>query len=270
MIGSSLGRTPALSLRRTDLERRGARPVSGAPRVHVARALPSRRLLLLVTMLSIVLVAPAEAHLMWTMPGSQVEGGDDAAVPRRLAPHPWRAAELLDVDVIDVASGFGLCLGWAMMTAFQPAQVRPDQIGLLACTFTLILRSALIPSTPIRSALLSGVLLVPLVAITHVRLAGTKTTAPISAAVYAAIWSLLAIGATTTTTWVIYGLRLQVRKAMQLGQYLLEEKIGQGGMGTVYRASHAMLRRPTAIKLLARETTSRSLASSAKCSLLSQ
>ena len=40
------------------------------------------------------------------------------------------------------------------------------------------------------------------------------------------------------------------RSAKQLGQYVLRQALGQGGMGTVYLAEHHFLRRPCAVKLI--------------------
>ncbi len=41
-----------------------------------------------------------------------------------------------------------------------------------------------------------------------------------------------------------------IQEQRQIGPYILGEKIAQGGMGTIYRCQHALLRRPTAMKLL--------------------
>jgi serine/threonine-protein kinase len=49
---------------------------------------------------------------------------------------------------------------------------------------------------------------------------------------------------------VIRGLGKQVKRARELGSYQLEDQIGKGGMGEVYRARHRLLARPAAVKLI--------------------
>jgi serine/threonine-protein kinase len=49
---------------------------------------------------------------------------------------------------------------------------------------------------------------------------------------------------------VVYNLGTEVTRARELGSYRLEHRLGTGGMGEVWKASHRLLARPAAIKLI--------------------
>ncbi|MHC4947120.1 MAG: serine/threonine-protein kinase [Planctomycetota bacterium] len=70
-----------------------------------------------------------------------------------------------------------------------------------------------------------------------------------------AFWAVLVLLGLATLSAVlsIYSIRFLSRRideVHQLGQYTLEEKLGEGGMGSVYLARHALLQRPTALKII--------------------
>jgi CHASE1-domain containing sensor protein len=68
-------------------------------------------------------------------------------------------------------------------------------------------------------------------------------------ALIAGLSSSLLLSLALSAAKVIRRLRYQIHEQQRIGQYTLLEKLGQGGAGVVYRARHAMLRRPTAVKL---------------------
>ena len=126
-------------------------------------------------------------------------------------------------------------------------------------SLVLAIRAALVPSAPRRTILTTALVGTPLLLVSafvvpsaHHGLAWRSLDSgalPWMPATAAMMWGFVIITC-TVISWVIYGLRVEVREARRLGQYVLEHKIGEGGMGEVYRARHGMMRRPSALKLL--------------------
>jgi eukaryotic-like serine/threonine-protein kinase len=78
---------------------------------------------------------------------------------------------------------------------------------------------------------------------------------------YFVLFALLVVSGAAVFSFTLMIERLQASMrsdtfgARRLGQYVLLQEIGRGGNGMVYRARHALLRRPVAIKLLSPEMT---------------
>jgi eukaryotic-like serine/threonine-protein kinase len=165
----------------------------------------------------------------------------------RGSPLPRRWLVHLDV-------GYHVAVGvvFGRIVLGHPGTVIAPIEGLLALASVLGVRALLVPSSWRRTALV-GVLLSAGTGFTmaanpahfSAEWLGLRTTGPLFVN-----WAVVAVVLTSVASHVLYGLRREVRDARRLGQYTILERLGKGGMGVVYRAQHALLRRPTAVKLL--------------------
>jgi len=142
----------------------------------------------------------------------------------------------------------------SLMTVEQEGQILQT---LLALNVTVMTRAILLPSRPRRTLILSALVFVPTVVVCIARHHPTELLPGFSPGfqklhmtLNTVLWSVLGTTLATIVSRVLYGLRRQVAEASELGQYLLEERIGGGGMGEVWRARHRLLIRPAAIKLI--------------------
>jgi serine/threonine-protein kinase len=164
------------------------------------------------------------------------------------------------LEAVDAAAVALVLLGFAAQALLVP----PAFAGEVAHSLVLILtqmaivRAVLVPSTPARTAWVSLLAALPTAAAILLLPAPAGADASVfwNDRFWSWLWTACAVVVATLVSHVIYGLREEIQEARRLGQYTLEEKLGEGGMGSVYRARHAMLRRPTAVKLLPPEKSS--------------
>jgi eukaryotic-like serine/threonine-protein kinase len=161
------------------------------------------------------------------------------------------ASELETIDAlgtIATASAIGLAAIYG-----SPVQ-RPELSSVMGVIIFVVLRAIVIPSSGARTFALSTLSMLPAIYgayACHAKEPPAEYTLPVLLySALTAVWAGLGVTAATLASRVIFGLRRRASAAEKLGQYTLGEKIGEGGMGSVYRASHAMMKRAVAIKLL--------------------
>jgi serine/threonine-protein kinase len=174
-----------------------------------------------------------------------------------IATRRWRCPVPV-LRAMDVVATLMQALFSTLLFTDLPLASRPEMLALLASTLFLMLRAGLVPSTTLVGFGMAVLAVSPANVLTY----WLYTTHPMipglgmnlaRALFYSIEWSAMVVVATTSIHRVIYGLQERVQ---ELGQYTLLHKIGEGGMGVVYRARHALLRRATAVKVLPSSRTS--------------
>jgi eukaryotic-like serine/threonine-protein kinase len=178
------------------------------------------------------------------------------------------SAGLISSVLLGVATSRYLLVGMARdralvdPSAIMMADAFVGMLQLFGTGLLTAIRAALVPSQPRRTLLITTLVGIPPIVVTSLLLpteSGGLELRSLDSPIFpwlpvnfAIMWVFVVITCTLISR-IIYGLRFEVRQARRLGQYVLEKKIGEGGMGQVYRARHGMMRRPSAIKLLRAE-----------------
>jgi serine/threonine-protein kinase len=147
----------------------------------------------------------------------------------------------------------GLDLG-LMMHWYPPPHGALDP--MLTWTGVVVLMFAAIVPTPPRKMLVAGLvatLMNPLgMWVGHAR--GIADVGSWTNALLMHYPDFLLVGVSVVIARVVTGLGQHVSKAREMGSYHLGELLGRGGMGEVYKATHRMLARPAAIKLIRQDS----------------
>jgi serine/threonine-protein kinase len=146
------------------------------------------------------------------------------------------------------------CYGIALAEYLEPTRLNLNGwIGLSWVAAWTPLFTVVIPTRPVKAALftLASVTSVPVV-VGFMVLTRRTTFSPPPGDFF--FWIVLPYLLITIMAYVgarvVYTLGKAVTEARELGSYRLVERLGQGGMGEVWRAKHRLLARPAAVKLI--------------------
>jgi serine/threonine-protein kinase len=163
-----------------------------------------------------------------------------------------RPAAVTDLGLIfEVVGSYGI----AAAEFLQPAGLDADRswVGLSWVAVWMLIFNVVVPTVPRYAvgAALASVTSVPVMVTLSIRLF-PPALPPDGVEIFLrfAFPYLLVVIMAYVGARIVYNLGTEVTRARELGSYRLDERLGQGGMGEVWKASHRLLARPAAIKLI--------------------